>query len=256
MKKILFVFMTTLTLVACKKNDDLPGQEPEQLLELRHGNEFVKLQYDAAGKVSKAIVKDEVITDGDEVQYTISYNAQGKIAEMLSSDGETVRAVYTNGRLTKAEYVAGNQVYGFTEYEYQNNLVKTIRMKGADNNNNTVTVMLFELTYNAQNQVVKSEVSIRNPFADVLEKAGYTLLDYDSKKNPLYDMGDLMLLLLEVPAANNVIKETQYEADDELEETREYTYTYNSKNLPTGAVLKSTFPGQPATTSNVTYTYR
>jgi hypothetical protein len=255
MKKFLIICLAAFTLAACEKKDPLPQQDAAQLVELKHGTEHVKLQYAPNGKVSKAIVKDEDLTSGDEIEYLINYNAQGRISEVVSSEGETIRPVYTGGLLTKAEYLAANVVYGFADYTYQNDLVKKVEVKLIEDDE-PFTTLKFDLTYNAQKQLLKSEVSIFNPLTQQLEAAGYTTLEYDNKKNPLYDIREFMLLLLDIPAAQNIAKETQFDEANVVDETREYTYTYNAKNVPTAAVQKTTSPGQPVVTTNLTYTYR
>ena len=68
-------------------------------------------------------------------------------------------------------------------------------------------------------------------------------------------MSDFLLMVYQVPAKENVLKEEHFDDSNELEETVEYTYTYNARNLPKEAVVKYTAAGQPASTTTMLFKY-
>ena len=254
MKRILMACTILLSLAACQKENSVETPGQERLAEVRFGDEYAKFEYAANGQLTKAIVKDDVSTTGEEVVFNISYGSAGQISEVQKSDGETIRPMYQNNRLVKAEVFSGAEKVGYTDYIYENNLLKTVEIKftafGDD-----ITTMKFVFTYDAQQRIQRSHVWLLNPLTDVLEDAGYSVLEYDNKTNPLYQARDFMLLLWDLPSPNNITKETQFLADNTLDETREYTYTYNSKNQPASAVQKTTSGGQQSNT-NITFRYQ
>ena len=245
MKQFFIAFLAITTFFACKKDNDKDNDQPagSRLVEQRTGDDYVKLEYGANGKVNKAIVLDEDFTNSEEVTYNISYNAAGRISEVLSSNNEVFQPVYENGRLTKATIMQDNQEIGSTEYTYENGLVKDAIVKFKVFDVEMVT-MKFSFTYDAQQRVNQSRMWIHNPITNDLELAGHTEIEYDSKKNPLYDFSDFMLLMWEIPAVNNVVKETEYDSDNEVDEIRDFNYTYNADQYPVQAVMSTSVRGE------------
>lgn len=254
MKQLLIAMVAISTLFACKKEDSLQQPASDKLLELQSGSEYLKLQYGSNGKLSKAIMVDETATNGEEVTFNISYNAEGKISEVQKSDGETIRPVYENNRLVRAEVIAGAERIGYTAYGYENGVLKTAEIKFTAFNDE-ITMMKFAFTYDAQNRVSQTHLWLYNPLTDELEFAGRTNTEYDNKVNPLYAIKDFLMLIWEIPAPNNIIKETQFKPDGSTDEVREYNITYNDKNQPAQAVMRSNSNGQQSDT-NITFRYR
>jgi len=71
----------------------------------------------------------------------------------------------------------------------------------------------------------------------------------------LVGFSDFMMLMWEVPAENNVIKETQYFADDTIDEIREFNFTYNAQQYPVQGIMRTTVNGQHVD-SNLKFTYQ
>lgn len=254
MKKLIIALLATSTFFACKKEDSFQQPGSDKLLELQSGSEYLKLQYSPNGKLTKAIMVDETVTNGDEVTFNISYNTEGKISEVQKSDGETIRPIYENNRLVRAEVLAGAERIGYTAYGYENGVLKTAEIKFTAFNDE-VTMMKFAFAYDAQQRVSQTHLWMLNPLTDELEFAGRTSTEYDSKVNPLYSIKDFLMLIWEMPAPNNIIKETQFKPDGSIDEVREYNITYNEKNQPSQAVMRSSSNGQQSDT-NISFRYR
>lgn len=242
MKQLLIAFFAVVTFWSCNKENDVDPLAGTRLVEQRTGDEYVKLQYGSNGKIVKAIVLDQAITDGEEVTYNIAYNTAGRISEVTASNGEKIRTEYANNRLVKAVVLEDNQEKSHTIYQYENGLLKTAEIK-VSFLGQTFTSMKFGFSYDAQQRVNKTDFWMVNPLTDELEYAGRTLTEYDSKKNPLYEFDDFLLLMWQVPAENNVVKETQFLEDNTLDEVREFIFTYNAKNYPVQAIMRTTSNG-------------
>jgi hypothetical protein len=241
-------------LFACKKESSSTLPEGDKLLEVTTVDEHLKLQYDANGLVTKAFVKDVTATNGDEVVFNITYGSAGQINEVRKSDGEIIKPIYENNVLVRADVLSGIERIGYTSYEYLNGFVKSAEIKFVAFGDE-ISTMKFVFNYDAQQRVQRTNVWLYNPLTQTLVPAGYTTTEYDNKKNPLHAVKDLMLLLWEVPAVNNIIKEVQHNEDNTIDEIREYSYTYNDKQQPTQAVLKTTAGGQQSNT-NINFRYR
>lgn len=254
MKQLFIAFVAIATLFACKKEDSFQQPTSDKLLELQSGSEYLKLQYGTNGKLTKAIMVDEAVTNGEEVTFNIAYNAEGRISEVQKSDGETIRPVYENNRLVRADVFEGVERIGYTAYGYENGVVKTAEIKFTAFNDE-ITMMKFAFTYDAQQRVSQTSLWMFNPLTDQLEFAGRTNTEYDNKVNPLYSIKDFLILIWEIPAPNNIVKETQFNSDGSTDEVREYNITYNDKNQPSQAVMRSTSNGQQSNT-NISFRYR
>lgn len=242
MKQLLIAFFAVVTFWSCDKENDTDPSAGTRLVEQRTGDEYVKLQYGSNGKIVKAIVVDQAITNGEEVTYNIAYNTAGRISEVTTSNGEKIRTEYANNRLVKAVVLEDNQEKSHTIYQYENGLLKTAEIK-ISFLGQTFTSMKFAFGYDAQQRVNKTDLWMVNPLTDELEYAGHTLTEYDSKKNPLYEFDDFLLLMWQVPAQNNVVKETQFLEDNTVDEVREFIFTYNAKNYPVQAIMRTTSNG-------------
>jgi hypothetical protein len=248
MKHYLIAFFAVITIFSCNKDMDNNTPSEGRLIEQRTGNEYVKLQYDNNGKVSKAIVLNEDFTNGEEVTYNISYNAIGRISEVTNTNGELIRTEYENDRLSKAIMLIGNEETGSTEYHYENGLLKEAQVKFKLFELEMIT-MKFRFTYDGQQRVKQSDLWMLNPITGELEPGGYTVFEFDSHKNPLYDLNDFLLLMWEVPAVNNVIKETQYHTDNTIDEVREFYFTYNAQQYPVEGIMRTKINGQQMDTN-------
>ena len=242
MKHLLIAFFVIVTFFSCKKDNDNDSSTGTRLVEQRTGNEYVKLLYASNGKIAKAIVLDETLTNGEEITYNISYNNAGRIGEVVSSNGDIIRTTYENNRLVKARVLRANQEIGHTDYHYENGLLTEAEIKFKLFGQEVVT-MKFIFKYDAQQRVKQSDIWMQNPITNELELSGYTILDYDDRNNPLHGFSDFMMQMWVVPAPNNVVKETQYFSDHTIEEIREYNFSYNGKDYPVQGIMRTTSNG-------------
>jgi hypothetical protein len=204
--------------------------------------------------VKKVVMQDETVTNGDPVTFNFTY-AQGKISLVQKNDGETLKPTYTNGLLTKVEVLLANDVFSYTEYEWLNGKVKNATLYVMDAGQATPFTK-FEFSYNAAGNVGTTRAWIYNPLTDQLEYSGKVDYLYDNRENPLNAFSDFMLMVWRAPSANNAINEKHYDDNDLLEQTVEYTYTYDAKGLPTKASVKTTVVGQPAETDELKFIYQ
>src|SRR5690349_24933310 len=87
---LVFTFLAG-SIASCKKDkDDKPNPNPGPnpgpvtavLQEYRNGDEFIKFEFNGDGTVKKATLKSDVNTNGNTIDYNITYNAQKKISEL------------------------------------------------------------------------------------------------------------------------------------------------------------------------------
>lgn len=247
----------TLVFTSCKKKDTLTPVTPvtTQLKEYRNDGEFIRLTYNAGGSVQKATVKTELNTGNAVVDYTISYNAQKKIAEISNTAGEKIIPVYDNNVLVRADIFDGAVKTGYTAYHYETGLLKraTIYLnQGAD----FEPMLEFIFTHDGAGNVTQTVVMMANGTPGQLRRAGHVTAQYDQKKNPLYDHRDLMALLWHGVSVNNPVREEHFAANNTLEDRYDYVYTYNAANLPQKATVTKGLPGQPPVVTAVDFLYQ
>lgn len=243
-----------LGLIACEKEKSAqpaPGQKITQLETDTDGK--MRFTYNATGQLITAVISDEDITNGDEITFSIAYEANGKMKEVRKSDGQIIKPQYVDDELVKAELFEANELVSFTEYSYLNGHLKQAEVKLMDGNT-PKSLMKFVLTYNAQQQPIKSSLWFADIQTGALAPAGHVDISYDDKVNPLKQVSDFMLLLLQLPTTNNTLQEKQYDETGALEETRDFIYSYNSNNMPATAQVRTT-AGTQVSTSNLRYSY-
>lgn len=254
MKTWSLVALLMLGLIACEKEKSAQPAPGQKITQLETGNEGnMRFTYNAAGQLVKAVITDEDLTNGDEITFDIVYGTNGKMREVRKSDGQTIKPQYVDNEMVKAELFEANELIGFTEYGYLNGHLKQAEVKLMDGNT-PKPLMKFVLTYNAQQQPVKSSLWFTDMQTGTLVPSGHVDISYDNRVNPLKHLSDFMLLLLQLPSNNNILQEKQYDKTGALEEVRDFTYSYNSNNMPTTAQVKTT-AGTQVSTTNLRYSY-
>jgi hypothetical protein len=104
--------------------------------------------------------------------------------------------------------------------------------------------------------VQKTNLFVSDFVNDRLVPAGYVTYEYDTKINPQAFVRDFLWIIWQPASANNVKKEVHVDQKNAMEETREYTFTYNSRNLPASAAVVKTVPGQPLQRLQLLFSYR
>jgi hypothetical protein len=256
----LILFSSLLTgIVSCKKEhnngQDTPAPAASIIQEYKNGDEFVRFEYNPDGSVKKATVSSELNTNGNIVDYNISYNAAKKISAIQTSAGEQIVPVYENGKLIRSDIFEGTERTGYTTYSFENDLLKRTTLYWGSG---TDFEPFFELLFEHDNagNTIKTIAMIATEQIGHLERLGHVETKYDSKTNPLYAQKELMTLLLQSASKNNVIQEDQFDANLLLEDRYIYTYTYKANGLPNHGEVKIGLPGQPPTISAVDFIYK
>ncbi len=144
---------------------------------------------------------------------------------------------------------------GVTEYSYQGNLLSGAKVRAALLGP-LADLLKFEFAYNAAGNIIKTSYFQVNVGTGLMELSNYVIYEYDNKPNPLSALKEFLQLVWFVPSANNIVKEFHKDADDVLEETTEYNYTYNAQQLPTAGTLKRTIPGEPVQNKAIQVIYK
>jgi hypothetical protein len=246
------VVSTTLIFSSCKK----PTSEPQASTKLKSAkspDNEISFTYNTNGTIKTAAVKNDLVTSGDLVNYEVSYNAAGKIKEIVSDEDIRIVPIYQNGVLAEASFetLAGVELF-VTTYSYQNNFLKSVTINSAAGQ----AWLKFVFTNNAAGNVEKTEFFSQNPLnPGEFVSGGTVTYTYDSKTNPLYAAKDLLHLLWAPATPNNAISEIHKDNNNVLEETVNYTYQYHSNAVPKSAVMQSTVVGQQPVNSTITFTY-
>ncbi|WP_336517850.1 hypothetical protein [Pollutibacter soli] len=259
LNRISLVLFSSLLLVAssCKK-DDKPNPQPEpqsKLTEYKDGEDFVRFQYNTDGTIKKATVKNEINTDNDIVDFTLTYNDQKVITEMNSSSGEKIVPVYANGVLERADIFMAGERTGYTNYVFENGYMKKATIyvgSGVE----FEPILEFDYNYNANGNVTQGVIMIGTDVPGQMLRAGHVNLQHDTKTNPLFAFRDFFALLWQGPSKNNVTVEDVFDENQVQTDKNVYTYNYNIKGFPNGATVKSGLPGQPQTESTVGFVYQ
>jgi hypothetical protein len=245
--------------VSCKKDkDNSPAPPPppaaQKIKEFKTGEEFVRFDYNAAGDVSKVTINSDENTGGNTFTYTVNYNAAKKITS-LETPGEKIVPVYENNVLSRADIFENDVKIGYTTYTIENNLLKKATIYYGEDTE-FIPVLEFIFTYNAAGNIAEMVTMAASNEPGHMERAGHVTYQYDQKSNPLYAQRDLLFLFWQGPSKNNIKVEEHFDADLQLEDKFVYDYQYNDNGLPKSGTLKQGLPGEPGTTSNVSFTYQ
>lgn len=247
------------SVTSCKKdNDNSPAPPPpppaERIKEFKTGEEFIRFDYNTAGDVNKVTINSDVNTGGNTMVYTVNYNAAKKITS-LEAPGERIVPVYENNLLTRADIFENDARIGYTTYTFENNLLKRATIYFGEDTE-FMPVLEFIFTYNAAGNITETVTMMASGEPNHMERAGHVTYQYDQKSNPLYAQRDLLLLFWQGASKNNIKVEDHFDATLQLEDKFVYDYQYNNNGLPKSAVVKQGLPGDPGTTSNLTFIYQ
>lgn len=252
--------MLLFVMASCKKDKSVDtGVTPPPavtLSEYRNDDEFAKFEYNADGSVKKVTMKSELNTNGAIVDYNVTYNANKKIKELVTSTGSKIVPVYAGNVLERADiFDGGTDRSGYTNYLYEGGNLKraTIYLMGVDD---FEPMLEFNFEYNAAGNVIKTVVMVSNGEPNKLVRAGHVEQQYDAKFNPLAAHKELLALLWHPTSKNNPTVEDHFDADLQPEDKTVYTYTYKANGYPENAQVKNGLPGGPQTTTNVQYIYK
>jgi len=244
--------------VSCKKDKDNDSPEPppvaQRIKEFKTGEEFIRFDYNAAGDVNKVTINSDVNTGGAVMTYTVNYDAGKKIAS-LDAGVEKIIPVYENNILKRADIFQEGVRVGYTNYQFENGLIKRATIYFGEDND-FQPVLEFNFTYNGAGNITENVALVASGEPGHMERSGHITYQYDQKSNPLYTQRDLLFLFWQGASKNNIKVEDHFDADLQPEDKFVYDYEYNNNGLPKSAVVKQGLPGQPATTSNLSFIYQ
>jgi hypothetical protein len=252
------LLLGALIFTGCKKEDSTvpPPAGLPKLEKVSFDNEFIRFSYNADGYLKQAFVKDDLATAGEEIAFTVLYNEQNKIREVTTSDGRRLFPFYDNGEMHRVDVLNSiNQLEAYTDYTYLNGRVKSATVYYL-NGGLASPWLKFIFSYDATGNVTKTNLFVNDMITGQLIPAGQVTYEYDNRANPLAPVKDFLLLIWQTASVNNVKKEIHVSPDLSPDETLEYNYTYNSRNLPSGAAVVRTIPGQPAENLQLAFSYR
>lgn len=257
-KSGLLAASVALILTACQKEPSIkdpvtnPPAGATKLKKVSDNESMLEFTYGTDGILKAVNTNDDLAAGGALTTFNISYTADKKISELKATGGYRFVAHYTADQLTSADmYDENNDLALVTRYEYQNGELKT-----ATGSVGNTDVLKFSFAYNSAGNVQRTAVSSFDPTTNQLQLMGHTDFEYDGKTNPMHANKVLLYLLFQNTSKNNVTKEKEYDNQDVLTETTDYTYQYNSQSFPQSATIKTTPTGQPATTKTLLYSYQ
>jgi len=260
--------------VACKKDgtgpnpnpgpgpDPNPGTQTKHLIKVEEdANTYTTFQYNADGTFQKITSVEDGENGPSQTVMTFTYNSAKKISEINNQDGSKIKYTYANNVVAKSEVVdAQNNVVAYNEYAYQNGKVSSVTLNsGIEDENgqvNYVAWMKTEYTYYTNGDVKENTVWTINPLTMSLEKTQVRKYEqYDTKVNPLSQLGEFSQAFLMDLSARNPLLEKAYDGAGSLQETVTYEYTYDNQGYVTAVKTTTTPVNGTAEVSNMKYFY-
>lgn len=263
--KLAFASMV-IALSSCNKNDNdpLPNPTPipqpvpvppaKKLVEFKNGEDFIRLEYDNAGSIKKAIVKNNLVTTGQPVEYNVIFHPDGNLATLYANNGQRIEPVYENDVLIRSNYYYDNERQAYTNFHYENGNLKIAtlyHLMGSD----FEPLLEFRYEYNAAGNVTERVTMMADGEPGHMVRAGMDRYDYDEKASPLLAQKELLAILLEAASKNNVKFEREYDAVGNIQKETFLTYTYNAAGQPLTAAVKVRVPGEPEENKEVSFSY-
>lgn len=262
MKKIGLIFSLALMVLftSCDKDDVNPNEpQPEgsRIKKLEYNtNEYTSFEYNADNTISKMI-----FGEAGQVSNSVFTYANGKLDKIQTDDELAYQFNYHNGKTSRVDIleegvgkISFNEMAYYTSSGYLQQ-VTTFTMTF----NPAIFPPYYRITYDYYNdntgnvKEAKYYLWDENRVDFVLEKT-IEYSQYDNKVNPFAQFGIVGFLLFGVNTSNNPGKMVEKDDNGQVISTSTFTYTYNSKGLPTQAV--ETLVENGATTTNtVKFTY-
>ena len=250
---VLLLLGVVVTVSSCKKDDDdddgntnnNTGNQTCYMNKMTYEDgDYDMIAYNSSYQVIKVTSYDSNGTaDGSETRFTYANN---KLQTMESYDNGTIESkmelVYVNNTTPDSLVMYSDNGSGTLERDG----VVTLSFNGEKiaklemiENVAGVDVVLFksEFTYTGENLTMQKDYSFSFT-ALGLELDGTMEMEYDSKKNPLYNVGLSYLAFwspVEFGSVNNITKLTSKDENGTVlqDESENYTYEYNTNNYPT-----------------------
>lgn len=257
-KLTLILAVASISVAGCKKDKGpKPVEQTKKISRVEeNGQTTASFQYNADGSL-KSLTMDLGILDPTTFNFT--YNAQKKIAEVNTTDGDKVKFVYQAGILVWAENYEEGKKISENNFQYENGRIKsnTLLTGYPQGDGSTLYKPTYRSVfhYNGNGTVQKVSNYTLDNNQLVLENE-YVYQQYDNKKNPLTIMAEFsQVMMYQAVSANNPVSEKMYNANGGVDETTENVYTYDAAGYPTTVRSTTTVPGQTPTVRNVKFFY-
>lgn len=259
--KSLFALLTfaVVGVTSCSKNDSTPGPNPtpsKRLARIEESdNSITTFSYNADGTFQKIQTSGG---DGDNNTMTFAY-ANNKVASITNSDGSKISYVSEGGKIIRAEiYNGANTQVSHNDFSYQNGKITSVSVfvSNEEEDPEFINYMKTDFTYYGNGDTKEMTVSILNPMTGELELSQKRSFEqYDTKTNPLAQLGDFSSVFLMDMSARNVLLEKSFDAEGALQETVENQYTYDAAGYPVQVSVKTTPAGGTPETSTMKFFY-
>jgi hypothetical protein len=260
MKNILLVLcllvIPVTTFVSCKeakaeyKTKDTTVKNVTRYI---NGDDFIQFDYNNDETVKKVTIKNDFATSGKTIDFNIAYNNDKVIKELTDGDGEKIIPTYNNGLLTRADIIEDGKRVAFTNYIYEQDLLKKITIYYAEEEGNFAAVKLL-FSYNKLVNVDQITTMVADGNAGHFKFEDSVKLEYDMQINPLYKYKDLLALFWQVECRNKIVAGERYNKDLKAPQKFNYTYTYQN-NIPRTALVKKESFDKIETKSVVNFFY-
>jgi hypothetical protein len=157
--------------------------------------------------------------------------------------------------LSRADIFEAGQRIGYTNYQFQNGLLKRATLYYAYEDD-FIPVMEFNFTHNAAGNVSEMTTMTAGEEPGQMVLTNKVTYQYDEKSNPLYQQRDLMAIFWLSASKNNVTVEDHFDGNLQPEDKFVYNYQYNSNDLPKSGVVTQGLPGQTQVSENLSFTYQ
>ncbi|MFT3675610.1 MAG: hypothetical protein QM781_06900 [Chitinophagaceae bacterium] len=246
-----------LTATSCKKEKDNKPDTPgntARVAEVKNEDSQVNFFYDGAGRVNKVVVKSDLNLGDETMEFQVSYQ-QNHISKLSAINGDELIPVYEDGKMVRADYYMSNARVAYTTYQYENDQLKRAIIY-LGNQPDYEPYLGFDFEYNAAGNVSRSIAFVRAAIPGQLKRSGHVDFTYDDQTNPLFEHRQLLSLFWETVSSNNILQENHFDAALALSDRFAYNYTYKSNGLPEKATITIGLPGQPSSTSMLSYRYQ
>ena len=252
------LFFAAIIFLASCKDDRIPDpvSTGKRLEKISQQDEYMSFQYNADGTLKQAEVKDDAASGGGITTYQFAYDGQKRMTLVTTSEGEKMIPAYTGTKLTSVEVKDNNnQSMARSEYTYQGEQLVAALVK-AKIGPAMIDILKFTFTYNNAGNNIRTTVFFPDMVNGGMVENSHIEFEYDNKQNPLKDVREFLMLVWQVPSNNNIAREVHTDEDNAVEETVEYTYTYNTLNFPQSAAVKRMVPGMPVENMQLQVTYK
>lgn len=250
--------LSSMVVMSCSKNDSIPGPGPtpsKKLVKIEEDdNSTTTFSYNNDGTFQKITTSD---ADGDGNTMSFAYTGS-KLSTITNADGSKISYTYQGDKISKADILddANNQV-SYNEFTYQDGKVSSVTMYAnvaEEGDPEFIEYMKTAFTYYGNGDTKDMSISIINPLTNEMELAEKrTYEQYDTKTNPLAQLGEFSRVFLMDMSARNPLVEKSFNGDGILTETVTHEYTYDAAGYP--LQVKSTTTPSTGSASVATLKY-